>query len=375
MEECPGWAWVAGGILALLGGAAAGWGIYEHNRANEEKKKRQDTEFDWQKSEYHWQNKERDFARNLQAEANKRKKLQEMMNSLLCEFEARNANCTPDEIDSMRNIFSIFANDGANIYATQNENKEYLLSDDMIRCALEICTALQNSPQLKQISVESNPFTSFPLGNTFDPILFQIESLKRRLNCRLADREKQRVITEEWQRIENAYHKNTSVQVVPDRRNKGGYICSIGSCYNAFMPNSHVTDNCVTGQPLDVLIREADTNSRKVIVSAKELKDRIDFEAFSNSNPVGAKILGKVVHILGDECHAALVSIFGDDICGYLPKTNVIGHPLQLDESVFSLGQEIEVYIKKIDNETRRVLLSMYAPQKYPKTKLLSKSC
>lgn len=357
MSDDFGWGWVIGGALALLAGTAAGWGVYEHNRYNEEKKKRQDTEYDWQKEKNTWQEEKAELIQTIQTQTDKFEKSQDMVDHLLAEFEKNNPNCTPDDITEMRDLFGIFADDGAKIFTTVKRKdgveifptvthrNEYLLRNETIQAAIKICSALQDAPQIKQDSFKK----------------FQIDSLKQRLSFRLEQRERQKKATEQWQQIVDSYKNDIPIQAIPKYQNKGGFICLIEENRMAFMPKSHAPTNCIIDHPIAVLILEADDDSRKVIISARKLKEKIDFDAFIKNNPIGTKISGKIVHILGEECHAALISLGDDDICGYLPKGNVIGHSLRIG-GFFTIGQTIDVYIKNIDASTKRILLSMYKP-------------
>lgn len=364
-DEMPVWGWIVLGVVGLAAGAGVGWGIYEKNRANKEQKKRQDTEFDWQNSEANWQNRERGLIIDLKGEAEKREKLQQTLDSLLTEFEHQNPSVSPAEANSMREIFNVFASDGANIYSTHNNGNEYLLSDNTVRRAIDICTTLQNDPNLQRSDLGNADFfrrNPTLLGNnSADDLLLQINNLKQRLSLRLADEESRKNAAEEWSKIVDSCQKGTPVTVTPIRRNKGGFICAIGRIYSGFLPNSHSGDSCLINQPIEVLILDADDGSRRVIVSVRELKRRTDFDNFFANKPIGYMVSGKIVKILGEDGHAALVSIADSGICGYLPKSNVIGHPLRLD-GFFTVDQSVNVYVKKIDFAERHVLLSMYNP-------------
>ena len=348
-NEMPLWGRILIGVLGLLAGAGAGYAIYEHNRANKEQKKRQDIEFGWQSSEAEWQEQERTYLNDLQNESKKREKDQQIIDSLLKMMEEQNLCTSPDEINSMQKVFNVFANDGANIYSKDSKN-DYLLSDSTIQRAIDICTALQNAPNL-QSDLQANGL-----------LLFKINMLKSQLSIRLADNASRKMAAEAWQKIVNSFQKKRPILVTPIRENKGGFICSIEGIYNAFLPNSHSGDHCTINQPIQVLIINADDNSRKVIVSARELERKMEFETFISNNPIGSMISGKIDKILGEEGHAALVLITDNGLCGYLPKANVLGHPFRLDDNIFSINQEICVYIKKIDSVKRHILLSMFKP-------------
>ena len=332
--------WIAAGVVAVIGGGVA---IYEYCQAEDEKKKRSDAESKHCKEKAKWQRKHAGLLNTLDEETKKRTKLQNMVDELLKGYEQQHENCTSEEIDSLKAIFDIFVDDGASIFAF-DKNKKFVLSDQQINMALEVCSAVKKS------SLADNQLSS------------RITYLEQRLRTRLTDIETQK---KTWQLIEDNCKNQVSIQAIPKFQNKGGFICSIGENNLAFMPNSHFTDQCAIDKPVDVLIISADSDSRRVIISAKELKAKVDFEAFAQNNFPGTKISGKIVCILGEESHAALVSISDNNICGYLPKSGVIGHPTCLDENIFTVGQTIDVYVRKIDDKKQHVLLSMYkAPQR-----------
>lgn len=76
-NEMPIWGWILLGVAGLLAGAGAGYALYEHNRANNEQKKRQDTEFEWQKREAEWQETESTLLNDLKNEGKKREESQQ----------------------------------------------------------------------------------------------------------------------------------------------------------------------------------------------------------------------------------------------------------------------------------------------------------
>lgn len=344
-NEMPIWGWILLGVAGLLAGAGAGYALYEHNRANNEQKKRQDTEFEWQKREAEWQETESTLLNDLKNEGKKREESQQKIELLLKKLEEKKPSTSPDEINSLRKVFYIFSNDGANIYS-KDSNHNYLVSNETIQLAIDICTALQNDPNLQS-----------DLG-----LSTKVTILKSNLSLRLADNVSRQKATETWQKIVDSFQKELPILVTPIRKNKGGFICSMEGIYNAFLPNSHADDHCIISQPIQVLIISTDDDSRKVIVSSRELERKMEFETFISNNPTGTMISGKIIQILGEDGHAALISITENGLCGYLPKANVLGHPLRLDDSIFSINQEIRVYIKKIDAVKRRILLSMFEP-------------
>lgn len=350
-------AWIVGGVVTVLFGAVTGWGIYENDRANKEKKERQATEIKLQNTHYSLQETKKTYLKMVNEEIKKRDNLQRMLTKLLNEYKKRNVNCSDEDIDSYQKVFSIIADDGSQVFTTRKDN-DYLLNEDTIKKTRDFCSAIQNA--LNQQHITEND----PLFTRRDELKSGIENLELRLNIRLENREKQRAFAEEWQSLVDCYNKDASIQVIPKCQNKGGFICSFGENCTVFMPNSHATESGALNRPIDVLILGVDNDRRQAVVSAREYKKIADFKKFAENNPPGKKVSGKIVHILGEERHAALISFRGYDICGYLPATNMIGHPAQLDKVGFALEQKLDVYVKKTDLNNQRILLSMYPPVK-----------
>lgn len=336
--------WVGAGIALLIIGGLSGWGFYEHHQKNKERKKGQDTEFNHQKDKKSWQQEKDELASKFSEEVQKRTDLQIIVDRLLEEYKKHHISFTNEEIDSL----NIIVNDGADIFT--KKNNVYLLSDLTIKKAMEMCSEIQKTLQQQKESRNSQ-------------LLSYIDDLNRRLSTRLYDSQKQNKYAAEWQKIKESYNEEVSIQVIPKFKTNGGFICSFGEYSSVFMPFSHSIPACVIGQPLNVLILGIDYDRRHAVISAREFKKRTDFDRFVKNNPPGTKVSGKIACVLGEERYAALLSFPGYSMCGYLPASNVLRHPAQLNKD-YVPERPLDVYVKKIDTNKHSILLSMYAPQK-----------
>ena len=160
--------------------------------------------------------------------------------------------------------------------------------------------------------------------------------------------------------INKAFSTGDAVKGTVKEATSGGLILDINGV-DAFMPISQVSNQFqrnlqkFIGRKLKVRIIECDRKRRKLIVSRKilieEENDRMEKEVWSKLN-VGEIVKGTVKSFSN---FGAFIDLGGIDGLVHISEISwsKISHP----SDVFQLGQEIEVIIKEIDKDKRKVSL------------------
>ena len=181
-----------------------------------------------------------------------------------------------------------------------------------------------------------------------------------------------------WENVE----KMIADEVVVDTKiigfNKGGLIAAIGNL-RGFIPSSQVSQarraqssgdkpeqrwQKMVGQPISVRIIEVDRERRRLILSEKaantesrsSLKDRVISELEE-----GKTYTGRVTSLAD---FGAFVNINGADGLVHLSEISYerVAHP----KEVLEVGQEVQVKVINIDQEKKRIGLSIHALQDDP---------
>jgi 4-hydroxy-3-methylbut-2-enyl diphosphate reductase len=139
---------------------------------------------------------------------------------------------------------------------------------------------------------------------------------------------------------------------------KGGYKVLIENTIQAFLPKSEsmIFDGNIPKSPLEFkIIKFEERGKRLNIILSRKAFINEQKEKFFNERKEGDIIEGIVKKI---EKFGAFVRIF-EGIDGLLPNSEVSYDTSLKVEDVLSEGQSVKLYIKKIDKENRKILLSL----------------
>ncbi|MDD3236697.1 MAG: S1 RNA-binding domain-containing protein [Candidatus Gastranaerophilales bacterium] len=163
-----------------------------------------------------------------------------------------------------------------------------------------------------------------------------------------------------WQNLQNAKMANETVQAKVASLVRGGVIVEVMDL-RGFIPASQLRTGSpfdgLVGQTIDAKILEADAKRNKLILSQRqaiaEQREQVVDEIISNLE-VDSVVKGEVVRIAD---FGAFIDINGVD--GLLPISEISWQRIKHPSDILSLGQELEVKILKIDNELKRISLSL----------------
>ncbi len=163
--------------------------------------------------------------------------------------------------------------------------------------------------------------------------------------------------------LEDAWRNRIAVDGTIAKEIKGGFEVKIGGSVRAFCPFSQMgirreeNQADYIGRSLPFKIAEYGEDGRNIVLSRKSILEeekRNKKEALKTSLSEGMKVKGKVTSI---QKFGAFVDIGG--IEGLLPVSEIAWSRTEKVGDILSVGQEVEVIIKKMDWEQDRFSFSL----------------
>lgn len=163
--------------------------------------------------------------------------------------------------------------------------------------------------------------------------------------------------------LEEAWQAGVPVEGHVEKEIKGGYEIKLGGSVRAFCPYSQMSlrriDNpeSLIGTRLTFQISDYKENGRNIVVSRRALLEeeqrRLKDEAQAGIN-VGMKVTGTVTSL---QDFGAFVDIGGLE--GLVPISEIAWRRVKDVREVLSVGQQVQVVIKNIDQQKDRISLSI----------------
>ena len=163
-----------------------------------------------------------------------------------------------------------------------------------------------------------------------------------------------------WQELQNAKYNNETISAKVVLIVRGGVIVEV-SDLRGFVPASQLRTGApfdgLIGQDIEVKVLEADAKRNKLILSQRqavaEQREQVVDEIISQLE-VGSIVKGEVVRIAD---FGGFIDINGVD--GLLPISEISWQRIKHPSDVLTLGQKIEVKVLKIDEDLKRISLSL----------------
>lgn len=163
-----------------------------------------------------------------------------------------------------------------------------------------------------------------------------------------------------WATLQSAKANNNTVVAKIASLVRGGVIVDVADL-KGFIPASQLRTGTpfdgLIGQEIETKILEADPKKNKLILSQRqalqEQRDQVVDDVINNLE-VDQIVKGEIVRITD---FGAFVDINGVD--GLLPISEISWARIKHPSDVLSLGQEIEIKILKIDEDLKRISLSL----------------
>jgi small subunit ribosomal protein S1 len=163
--------------------------------------------------------------------------------------------------------------------------------------------------------------------------------------------------------LEQAWQAGVPVEGVVEKEIKGGYEIKLGGTTRAFCPFSQIAlrrienPEALIGTRLTFRISEYAENGRNIVVSRRALleeeQQRLKEEAQAGIT-VGMTVTGTVTSL---QDYGAFVDIGGLE--GLLPISEIGWSRVKDVHEVLSVGQQLKLIVKSIDNEKDRISLSI----------------
>ena len=165
-----------------------------------------------------------------------------------------------------------------------------------------------------------------------------------------------------WKEIEALKEEGQTVQAQITQVVKGGLVASV-SGLRGFIPASQMELHFVkdlsiyVGQTVEALPIEIDIRKQRLVLSRRSLleeeREKKQEEVFSKLE-VGQIIRGTVKRLVE---YGAFIDIGGVD--GLAHISDLAWHRVKQPSDVLSVGDEVDVYVKNFDPETKRISLSV----------------
>ena len=203
---------------------------------------------------------------------------------------------------------------------------------------------------------DADPKNELKIGDTLNLVIMKKNDAEGTvlLSKKRADAQKS------WIEILDAKETGDILEGVVTEIVKGGVIVDFKGC-RVFIPASQATER--RGDPLEELLKkhikfriiDIDQRRRRTVGSIRAILREIRMEAeeaFWRNIEVGKKFTGTVKSLTN---YGAFVDLGGVDGMVHISEMSWkrIKHPSE----IFEVGQEVEVYIKSLDNEKKRISL------------------
>ena len=184
---------------------------------------------------------------------------------------------------------------------------------------------------------------------------------------------------EDWRQAEQLAENDEAYAATVADSNKGGLLISFGSL-RGFIPASHVVDvprgleederiaylRTMVGKTINVKVLEVDRQRRRLVFSQREAqreKREARKEVLLDKLEEGQTVTGTVS---GIRDFGAFVDLGGAD--GLIHISELAWHRVKHPKDIVSIGDEVEVYVLRLDDEGKRIGLSRKRLQPNPWT-------
>ena len=173
----------------------------------------------------------------------------------------------------------------------------------------------------------------------------------------------------DWERAAKLQEDDTTVELKIVNYNKGGFVVEFGRI-QGFVPNSHIPaiqnvynhdqrtsfKSKQVDNTIKLKIIELDPQRERFVLSAKSAQKDQRKELLSSLS-IGDKFTGTVVNL---KHYGAFIDI-GDGLVGLLHISRMAWEHINKPDDLFSVGDEVEVLVDKIDVEKEKISLNRKA--------------
>jgi small subunit ribosomal protein S1 len=215
--------------------------------------------------------------------------------------------------------------------------------------------------------------SAFKVGDEIDVIVVRMEDHDGNLVLSVSQAQQ----SEDWKRAEELLEKDEVFEAVVTDANRGGLIVPFGNL-RGFVPASHVTDlprgiseddrksqmSTLVGKRITVKVIEVNRKRRRLVFSQRDAqrgRREANKQLLLEELKEGEVRTG-VVSGLRD--FGAFVDLGGAD--GLIHISELAWHRVKHPREVLNVGDEVQVYVLRLDTEGKRIGLSLKRLQKNP---------
>ncbi len=198
--------------------------------------------------------------------------------------------------------------------------------------------------------------TSFPLDSEWDFLVSSEQNAEGQVN--LSRRQLQ--LQQAWDNLAEYEASEKIIEVYISGNNRGGVTGDVEGV-RGFIPRSHLAQkddlDALVGKTLKAQVLEANPDTNKLVLSQRRIQQAEAMAKIAQGIICG----GKVVKI---QPYGVFVDM--DGVTGLLHVSQVSAIRVDDLNTLFSYGQEIQVYIQEIDEYKNRISLSTRILEAYP---------
>ncbi|MFN2136679.1 MAG: 30S ribosomal protein S1 [Candidatus Promineifilaceae bacterium] len=177
-------------------------------------------------------------------------------------------------------------------------------------------------------------------------------------------------LNQDWIRAEELLESKEMIEAEVIGYNKGGAIVPFGRL-RGFVPISHLSDVApgmgerrrqqrlakLRGETLPLRVIEVNRRRRRLVLSQREAQK--EYDALRRAELIETLEEGEVRHgtVSGLRDFGAFVNLGGAD--GLIHISELAWHRVNHPREVLSIGEEIDVYVMRVDNDSQRISLSL----------------
>jgi len=215
--------------------------------------------------------------------------------------------------------------------------------------------------------------SAYKVGDEIDVIILRLEDQEGNLVLSVSQAQQ----SEDWKKAEQLLENDEVWEGVVTDANRGGLIIPFGNL-RGFVPASHVIDlprgmneddrknhmSTLLGQKITIKVIEVNRKRRRLVFSQRDAqrgRREANKQVLLDELKEGDVRVGKVS---GLRDFGAFVDLGGAD--GLIHISELAWHRVKHPREVLNVGDEIEVYVLRLDTEGKRIGLSLKRLQKNP---------
>ena len=166
-----------------------------------------------------------------------------------------------------------------------------------------------------------------------------------------------------WGRLETLKEAKKTLKVTVDGVTRGGFMVSTEDKISGFLPNSHASFSSspqnLVGKQVEVAVLELDRPLKKVIFSQKQAVGIDDFRKQIKEIKTGQKITSTITNIASFGVFTSIQLSDGNQVDGFIHISEASWDRVEDLNEELNVGEEIEAVVLGVDEESRRINLSV----------------